>query len=143
MGIGLQEWTEEGYLTNEVYNQVGSALIMVLRDQAPSVRNNAKKALETMHYVQPEIFSKIVDNRHITTDPRVRKALKKIQAGETISGADDASAASSRIGSVSSKGYRVSSGSTAGLRQARSPQLRNNNSSKIPQTIGLLKNIDK
>ncbi|CAJ1970270.1 unnamed protein product [Cylindrotheca closterium] len=136
LGIGLQEWTEEGYLTVDVYNQVGSALIKAMRDPTQSVRLNAKKALENMHYVQPDIFAKLVDNRSITTDARVRKTLKKIQAGESSGAADDASAASSRVGSVGSRSYLGSTASASGMRKARSPQLRNN-SSKIPQTIGV------
>mmetsp|Transcript_27941 Transcript_27941/g.67990 ORF Transcript_27941/g.67990 Transcript_27941/m.67990 type:complete len:533 (-) Transcript_27941:35-1633(-) len=136
LGTGLQEWTEEGYLTDEVYSQVGSALIKAMRDSAQTVRINARKALETMHYVQPHVFAKLADNRHITTDARVRKTLKKIQAGETVAGAtDDASAASSRVGSVGSRSYLGSTASASGMRKARSPQLRNN--SKIPQTIGV------
>lgn len=137
LGTGLQEWTEEGYLTEEVCTQVGSALIKAMRDSAPTVRANAKKALETLHYVHPDIFAKLVDNRHITTDARVKKTLKKIQAGETSAGAaDDTSAASSRVESVSSRSYKGSTASASAMRKARSPQMRNN-ASKVPQTIGV------
>ncbi|KAL3945703.1 MAG: hypothetical protein SGBAC_000187 [Bacillariaceae sp.] len=137
LGTGLQEWTEEGYLTIQVYNQVGSALINAMRDSAQTVRIHARKGLETIHYSQPDIFAKLVDNRHISADARVKKTLRKIQAGETISGVtDDASAASSRVGSVGSRSYLGSTASASGMRKARSPQFRNN-SSKIPQTIGV------
>jgi hypothetical protein len=130
--IGLQEWTDEGYLSNEVYTQVGSALIKAMRDQTPTVRSNAKKALETLCSVQPNIFAKLADDRELTPDIRIRKTLKKIQAGE----GDDGSVASSRVGSVHSRGggYRGGGGSTASghMRNAKSPPFH----SKIPETIG-------
>lgn len=129
----LQEWTEDGYLSNEVYTQVGSALIKALRDQAVTVRSNSKKALEVLHSVQPNIFDKLANDREITSDARIRKMLKKIQAGE-----DDGSVASSRMGSVHSRGgggYRGGGGSTASghFRNSRSPTYH----TKIPETIGV------
>jgi hypothetical protein len=132
LGIGIQEWTEEGYLTNDVYTQVGSALIKAMGDQAPAVRQTARKGLENLNYVQPNLFSKLVDDREVCSNTRVRKTLKKIQAGED----DVSSTTSSRIGSVHSRGY---GGSTSGhLRNVWSPPYNNSRPTfPIPETIGV------
>eukprot|EP00980_Cylindrotheca_fusiformis_P015562 scaffold4445_cov132-Cylindrotheca_fusiformis.AAC.5 len=132
--IGLQEWTEEGYLSNEVYNQVGSALVKAMRDQAPTVRSNAKKALEVLNSIQPDVFEKLANDREIASDTRIRKQLKRIQTGE-----DDGSVASSRMGSVRSGMYRSTGGSVASgrFRNSRSPSYQQQQQFNIPKTIGV------
>lgn len=125
LGVGLQEWTEDGYLTDEVYNQVGSALVKALQDSAQIVRANAKKALEIIHYTRPDVVTKLANSGEVIRDSRVRKLLKKIQEGDTIG--DDTSATDSRMGSVQSRGtYRgISSGP---VRKER-----------VPDTVGIAK----
>jgi hypothetical protein len=55
LGQALQCWShEEGYLTDEIWLQVGKTLIATLRDPSPSVRSNSKLALERIRRQQQE-----------------------------------------------------------------------------------------
>eukprot|EP00934_Nitzschia_sp_Nitz4_P008957 Nitzschia sp. Nitz4//scaffold1_size375055//109697//111439//NITZ4_000243-RA/size375055-processed-gene-0.334-mRNA-1//1//CDS//3329540946//8947//frame0 len=144
LGVGLAEWTDPGYLSQQIWEQVGSSLVRALRDSAPGVRQHSKKGLETLCSQQPAIFNMLVDNVDNVRDARVRKLLGKIQAGESV---DDISVASSRVGSVSSRNnFRAAGGSIAGsVRRAGSkvvatPTSRASysvSSGDIPRTIGV------
>ena len=98
LGTGLQEWTDEGYLTTEIWMQVGTALVRALRDPAPTVRQNAKKGLEAICLLQRDVFDVLVRDVELTKDVRVKRLLQRILAGESTG--DDVSVASSRVGSV-------------------------------------------
>jgi hypothetical protein len=93
----IEEWSvlmEEGYLSKDIYGQVGTALIKALRDAAPSVRQEARKGLEVFYGLQPDIFDRLVaTERELVRDVRTKKMLQRIQAGENV-GADDVSVAS-------------------------------------------------
>jgi hypothetical protein len=106
LGVALQEWTEEGYLTTQIWDQVGMSLVKALRDSAPAVRSNAKRSMETLYNMNRDVFDKLFANADLTRDARVRKLLLRIQSGETLG--DDVSVASSRMGggSVASRSYR-------------------------------------
>jgi hypothetical protein len=148
LGVGLSEWTEPGYLTKEIWIQVGAALIKALKDSAPQVRNHGRRSLETVFQLQPGVFEKLAQDMDLTRDMRVKKVLRRIQNGETV--ADDVSVASSRVGSVASRSVR--SGFVGGMgRKTQSPSyLRttgtprgaggpttNSRSMGIPKTIGV------
>ena len=115
LGNGLSEWTEPGYLTKEIWMQVGAALIKALRDSAPGVRNNARRGTETVFQLQPAIFEKLMQDTDLTRDMRVKKLLVKIQNGETVG--DDISVASSRYGGG---GRSVGGGSVTSRKSAMS-----------------------
>jgi hypothetical protein len=65
LGQALMSWTEEGYLTEEIWMQVGTVLIRTLRDPSPDVRTNAKAALEKMRNAHPTHWDSLND----PTDP--------------------------------------------------------------------------
>ncbi len=150
LGVALNEWTEEGYLSIQIWEQVGTALTKALRDPAPTVRQHGKRGLEIVNQMQPDIFDRLLENSDLVKDVRVRKLLSRIQAGEAV--ADDVSVASSRAGSVASRrhatGGSVSGGSRAttprgnsnsGARASSRNQLSNtrNKIEGIPKTIGV------
>ena len=76
-------------------------MVKALRDQAPTVRSNAKRSMETLCIMNRDVLDKLLENAEVTRDTRIRKLLLKIQAGETMG--DDVSVASSRMGSVASR----------------------------------------
>ncbi|KAL7569942.1 hypothetical protein ACA910_008602 [Epithemia clementina (nom. ined.)] len=62
LGHALQCWTEEGYLTEEIWMQVGKCLISSLRDPSPTVRTNIKAALEIMQRMQPVHYDNLIND---------------------------------------------------------------------------------
>jgi CLASP N terminal len=115
LATAIAEWTEEGYLSREIYQQVGTALLNALRDQSPAVRQNAKKGLENFYLYQPDLLNEMIaSDRSFTRDYRVKKLLQRIQAGEAV-GDDNMSVASrsSRVSTASApvRGFR--SGTTS------------------------------
>ena len=50
--LALESWTDEGYLTDDIWFQVGTSLIRALRDASPSVRNEAKRGVEYTRVAQ-------------------------------------------------------------------------------------------
>lgn len=121
LGVALNEWTDEGYLSVQIWEQVGAALTKALRDPAPTVRQNAKRGLEIVNRIQPDIFDRLVADSDLVRDVRIRKLLGRIQDGEAV--ADDVSVASSRAGSVSSRRHvSVSGGSVSGGNRGTTPR---------------------
>jgi hypothetical protein len=119
LGIALQEWTEQGYLTAQIWDQVGTSLVKALRDSAPGVRSNAKRSMETLCTMNRDVFDKLFENAELTRDARVRKLLIRIQSGETVG--DDVSVASSRVGSVASRSYHHrATGASSSVRHGQS-----------------------
>jgi hypothetical protein len=117
LSTALAEWTEEGYLTKEIYLQVGTALIKALRDSSPTVRSHAKKGLETFHAVRGDLFHLLgADDRELARDVRIQKLLDRIKAGEAV-GDDNMSVASrsSRVSVASApvRGYRPGTSSSS------------------------------
>lgn len=111
LSTAVAEWTEEGYLTREIYQQVGAALIKALKDASPAVRQNAKKGLEHLYALQSDLFDEIVaSDRTLTRDFRIQKLLNRIRAGEAV-GDDNMSVASrsSRVSTASApvRGFRT------------------------------------
>jgi len=83
LGQALTSWTEEGYLTEEIWMQVGCVLIRTLRDPSPGVRSNAKLALEKMRSIHPRHWDVLVNNPGgpAAKDPKVQKWLKRLEQG--------------------------------------------------------------
>lgn len=137
LGTALAEWTEPGYLTHQIWEQVGTALMRSLRDSAQAVRQNAKKGLETVAQFQPDVFSQLLGSSELIRDARVKKILLRIQAGEV---SDDISVASSRVGSVTSRSnYNRHGGGgggsvSGGIRNGRPPPTATNSSSNVVHT---------
>ena len=46
LGQALENWTEERYLSQDIWLQVGSTLVRSLRDPSPNVRNHAKRPIQ-------------------------------------------------------------------------------------------------
>ena len=156
LGVALKEWTEEGYLSAQIWEQVGTALVKALRDPAPTVRQHAKRGLELINLQQPDIFDRLVENSDLVRDLRVRKVLNRIQAGEAVS--DDVSVTSNR--SHTSRGAYPRGGSGSVTGRSATPRGGGSNSSgalsgragpgaaatatsgrnSIPKTIGVTTN---
>lgn len=94
-----------GYLSRDIYHQVGSMLIKCLRDPSPIVRQNCKKGLEVLASQKRGVLDALVNDPNLTRDSRVMKLLRQLQAGET--GLGDDISVSSRA-SVSSRVSRAS-----------------------------------
>jgi hypothetical protein len=60
LGLALQSWTEEGYLTDEIWMQVGAAFLKTMRDPSPTVRSHAKSALERMRSQHPHRWEDLI-----------------------------------------------------------------------------------
>lgn len=80
LGQALMCWTEEGYLTPEIWFQVGTILLRSLRDPSPLVRSNAKGVLEQMQGAQPECWAKLVNDEDgpVSKDPKLQRWLKSL-----------------------------------------------------------------
>lgn len=80
--VALQSWTEESYLTHEIWNQVGTVLLQSVRDPSPTVRAEAKSALKYMKQEQPLVFEELVseetDNAPIAQDPKLKRWIKSL-----------------------------------------------------------------
>lgn len=91
LGRSLQCWTEEGYLTNEIWMQVGTTLLRSLRDPSPHVRSYAKAALEYIHRNQPFNWETLVNDPSgpAVKDAKLQKWLKSLElsgrnGGDTV-----------------------------------------------------------
>ena len=95
IGHALRNWTEEGYLTDEIWMQVGTTLVKTLRDPSPNVRTNAKSALETIRSAQPAIWTRLVedDDSPVARDPKLQRWLKSLGA-DRLGDAEELSVAS-------------------------------------------------
>ncbi|KAL3939267.1 MAG: hypothetical protein SGARI_001432 [Bacillariaceae sp.] len=135
----IDDWStlmEEGYLSKDIYAQVGTALIKALRDASPQVRQQSRKGLEVFYRLQPDTFDRLVANdRELTRDVRTKKLLQRIQCGEAV-GNDDMSVAS-RVShrSVASAPVMVRSSGAAGGYRSRA--MRNNGGAGTPRRTGL------
>ncbi|KAG7366034.1 CLASP N terminal-domain containing protein [Nitzschia inconspicua] len=115
----IEEWSnlmEDGYLTKDIFHQVGTAFIKALRDASPQVRQQARKGLEVFYGLQPDVLDHLVSiHPELSRDLRTKKLLQRIQAGETV-GADDVSVTSrvSRMSIASAPVRGVRSGTIVG-----------------------------
>ena len=134
------ESENSGYLSREIYLQVGIMLVKTLGDPSPIARHNSKKGLEVLTSQRRDVLDELINDPRLSRDFRVIKLLKRLQAGETGVG-DDASV-SSRMSARSRGGVSVASApmmrstynNTNRSRQAAPPPPR---SRRIPTTIGV------
>jgi CLASP N terminal len=80
LGQALRNWTADGYLTDEIWVQVGGTLMRSLRDPSPNVRSHAKSALEYMLRTQPNCWRRLVDDEDspAAKDPKLLRWLKTL-----------------------------------------------------------------
>jgi hypothetical protein len=135
-----------GYLSYEIYLQVGTILVKSLSDPSPIVRQNCKKGLEVVSTQQGDVIDGLVNDRSLTRDLRAKKLLKRLQEGDNI-GDDNISIASrmSRGGAsvasapvVRSGRYGGSSGNS--YHRSMAPRHGNNRGVqpfRVPTTIGV------
>jgi CLASP N terminal len=116
LGLALQSWTEEGYLTDEIWMQVGAALLKTMRDPSPTVRQNTKSALERMRHQHPHRWEALITdpNGPAARDMKLQQWLRGL--GSSDQDAEDLSIASkytynseSRFISKSTNNLRISS----------------------------------
>lgn len=85
LSIALQSWTEEGYLTNEIWMQVGNCLLRTMRDPSPTVRNHTRNALERMKNQHPEKWENLIHDPKgniSAKDPKLYRWLKNLGSSE-------------------------------------------------------------
>lgn len=90
LGHSLQHWTEEGYLTDEIWFQVGRTLLGSVRDPSPNVRAYSKQVLEKIKRSHPHIFDQLLSDTEgpAGTDVKLHRWLKGL--GTAVSSADAA-----------------------------------------------------
>lgn len=97
LGHSLQTWTEEGYLTDEIWFQVGRTLLGSVRDPSPNVRAYSKQVLEQIQRSHPEVFDKLLNDEDgpAGKDMKLYRWLKSLgQATASADAAEDLSVAS-------------------------------------------------
>jgi hypothetical protein len=134
-----------GYLSYEIYLQVGTILVKTLSDPSPIVRQNCKKGLEVVSTQQGDVIDGLVNDRSLTRDLRARKLLKRLQEGDNI-GDDNISVASrmSRGGASVASAPVVRSGGHGGsgssYHRSMAPRHGSNRGVqpfRVPTTIGV------
>jgi hypothetical protein len=85
LGLALQSWTTDGYLTDEIWMQVGNVLVRTLRDPSPQVRVHAKAALQYMSNAQRRLFDELANDPDgpSVKDPKIQKWLKSLGNGNS------------------------------------------------------------
>lgn len=85
----LRSWTEEGYLTDEIWLQVGNCLLRSIRDPSQTVRKHGKAALLHMQVQHPQLFKKLQNDPDgpVAKDPKLRSWLLSLgtEDGEDLS----------------------------------------------------------
>jgi len=90
LGHALQNWNEEGYLTDEIWFQVGRTLLGSVRDPSPNVRTYSKQVLEQMERSHPSVFDQLLNDESgpAGKDPKLFRWLKTL--GQSVAAADAA-----------------------------------------------------
>ncbi|GKY90951.1 hypothetical protein MPSEU_000067900 [Mayamaea pseudoterrestris] len=114
LGRALQCWTEENYLTEEIWMQVGSTLLRTLRDPSPQARTHAKTALERFGAERPDLFDRLANDADgpAGKDPKMQRWLLTLKQGKSPDEAEELSVAS-KFSYNSETKFRVTSGSFA------------------------------
>ena len=117
LSVALASWTEEGYMSQEIWFQVGTSLIRALRDPSPSVRTQAKVGLEEVRQSQPAVWHRLIHDPDgpAAKDPKLKRVLLRVGNEESM---EDLSVAS-RGSSVSSRQQMFPPRSQAYRRPAR------------------------
>eukprot|EP00977_Amphora_coffeiformis_P004070 scaffold810_cov163-Amphora_coffeaeformis.AAC.9 len=90
LGHALQHWNEEGYLTDEIWFQVGRTLVGSVRDPSPNVRTYSKQVLEQIERSHPSVFDQLLNDEDgpVSKDPKLYRWLKSL--GQSVAAADAA-----------------------------------------------------
>ena len=133
LGLALQSWTTDGYLTDEIWMQVGNALVRTLRDPSPQVRVHAKSALQYMSNAQRRLFDDLVNDPEGPTlkDPKVQKWLKSLGNGNSPDSEDLSVASKFSYNSDTRYAARAGGASTFRTGTPRKTPLRTNSLSSI------------
>lgn len=97
LGHSLQHWTEEGYLTDEIWFQVGRTLLGSVRDPSANVRTYSKQVLEKIKRSHPQVFDQLLNDPDgpAGKDVKLNRWLKALgSAVTTADAAEDLSVAS-------------------------------------------------
>jgi CLASP N terminal len=96
LGLALQHWSSEaGYLTDDIFLQVGQVLLHTLRDPSPTVRQHAKGALIHMVHHHPERYERLIQdpNGPASKDKKLQQWLRSLGSASAVP-PDDLSVAS-------------------------------------------------
>lgn len=94
LGTALKYWsTEATYLTDDIWHQVGTAILKTMRDPAPQVRKHAKHIIQYYKASHVRHYKRLLNDATgpVSKDPKLRQWL--IQLGNT-SNVDELSVAS-------------------------------------------------
>jgi len=129
--IGMESWKDdEGYLTTDIWKQVGSGMIRSLRDPSPSTREYVKQGLEIVRTNRPDLWEQIIydPSGQALKDPKLMRFLEKFGADDTNTAADDLSVLSrGSLASVQSQRSQRSRGGSrynSGTRRGIGPPMR-------------------
>ena len=88
LGHALDHWSEEGYLTDEIWFQVGRTFLGSVRDPSPNVRTYAKQVLEQIERSHPSVFDQLLNDEDgpAGKDMKLHRWLKSL--GQAVSAAD-------------------------------------------------------
>jgi archaellum component FlaD/FlaE len=92
LGHSLEHWTEEGYLTDEIWFQVGRTLLGSVRDPSQSVRDYSKQVLEKIHRSHPQVFENLLNDTEgpAGKDAKLYRWLKNVGQQSIADGAEAA-----------------------------------------------------
>jgi CLASP N terminal len=96
LGLALQHWSSEtGYLTDDIFLQVGQVLLHTLRDPSPTVRQHTKAALIHMVRHHPERYERLIQdpNGPASKDMKLQQWLRSLGSASAVP-PDDLSVAS-------------------------------------------------
>jgi hypothetical protein len=96
LGHALKHWTEEGYLTDEIFVQVGNTLLRTLRDPSTNARMYAKNTLERIRFDQPRIWERLLSDLEgpCGKDPKLGRWLSSLGSEVPTADAEELSVAS-------------------------------------------------
>jgi hypothetical protein len=86
LALALESWTEEGYLTDDIWFQVGTSLIRALRDASPSVRNEAKRGVEYTRVTKPAVWHRLIHDPEgpAAAEPKLKRMLLRMSNDESV-----------------------------------------------------------
>jgi hypothetical protein len=86
LSLALESWTDEGYLTEDIWFQVGTSLVRALRDASPSVRSEAKKGVEQCRVSQPHVWHRLTHDPEgpAAVDPKLKRMLLRMSNDESV-----------------------------------------------------------
>ena len=145
LGHSLRHWNEAGYLTDEIWFQVGRTLLGSVRDPSPNVRAYSKQVLEETQRSHPTVFEQLLNDEDgpAGKDFKLRRWLKNLGQSAAHGGADAAEdlSVASRFTYNSDMRMRSKAVETANAfgSPARLPSRANDDDGAVPNSISLTK----